>query len=419
MRKILTTLINLLLTFLLYCCGEVVTQIDDVSFEHLKHVYVNGCYLVEHINSEVNCKANNTDYFYSNGRGVFRYSLKEGITTACVFIDDLQYTIEDFAVWNDYIYYVRENSEECELWKCNYETGEETMLLSDDDITMYNDGEKLKRGIYGRSHFYIDIYEDYLFYSIYYEPEYICPVEGDILKDSFCISTLFEDDNKSGDIRETEFEGINIKGHYDFEHERYETIEIRGRKGEKILYTYNQDNILVNGKRVNFVKEPGTYNFQYSFEGEEEQHDIECLCEEKYEYSKIQDEHLTVENGKIIGMISVSRHPNIDSYLYQSNIDSDILFDLDIETGESEILYDTKSNQEKIIGYEDGTLYLVRGGKVYSHLLDGGQEKELFDLPAEKEYIIDWQAGYLIIRDEDSSNGKEGDKIISYQISNE
>lgn len=418
MKHIIRGLLNLLMVLTLYCCGGggTTAEVEDTSYEH---VYVKGCYLVEHINSDANRNGDDTNYFYMNARGVFCYSLKDGSSTAYVYMDDSEYMIDDFAVWNEYIYYVRENSEECELWKCNYKTGEETRLLSNEDITVLNNGKNLIRGKDGRGYFNIDVYEDYLYFAIMYLPEYICPIGGDILKDSFNISTLFQEDDKSGNIQQTEFEGIVIERYYNFDRERYETVGIRGKGGEKILYSYNEDSIIVDSKRVKFAKEAGTSDFQYSIDGEAGQHDIECLQQKNFECSKVKDKHLTVEEGRIIGIMSVSRHPNISYDLYQSDIDRDILFDLDIETGESWILYDTKSNQEKIIGYEEGTLYLVRDGKVYSHLLDGDQERELFELPEEEEYIIDWQAGYLIIRDKQHYNDKNGEVIIAYSTSKE
>jgi len=416
MKQIIRGILNLLMVLTLYCCGGggTTAEVEDTSYEH---VYVKGRYLVEHINSDANRNGDDTNYFYMNARGVFCYSLKEATTTAYVYLDDLEYKIHDFAVWNEYIYYVREGTEEYELWKYNYETGEEVRLLSDDDITDFFESQNFIRNK-ERDCFHIDIYEDYLYFDLSNKPVFLCYIEGDILKDSFDINSLFRTEDKSGEIQQAVYNGVKIERYYISSYGSYKTIGIRDEKGNKVLYSI-EDSIIVDNKKVRFTKEAGTSDFQYSIDGEEGQHDIEWLQEEEFECSTIEEEYLTAENGKIIGWISVSRHPNVAINLYQSDIDRDILFDLDIETGESRILYDTKSNQEKIIGYEEGTLYLVRGGKVYSHLLDGGQERELFELPEEEEYIIDWQAGYLIIRNENLFDGREGEEIIAYSTSNE
>lgn len=124
---------------------------------------------------------------------------------------------------------------------------------------------------------------------------------------------------------------------------------------------------------------------------------------------------MTIEDGKIIGVLSVSRHWAEYKYLDQYNLDKDVLFELDIKNGESRKLLDTKNNLTKIIGYQNGIVYLVKNEKVYSHELETKEETELFDLPKGKDYIIDWQADYLIIREE-FSYGQNGDIIAVYHL---
>ena len=73
---------------------------------------------------------------------------------------------------------------------------------------------------------------------------------------------------------------------------------------------------------------------------------------------------------------------------------------------------DFQINLEKIIGYQNGIIYFAGNDTVYSRELDSGQQKVLFDLPGGQDYVIDWQAGYLIIY-----NKMERDEVIAYQIS--
>ena len=163
------------------------------------------------------------------------------------------------------------------------------------------------------------------------------------------------------------------------------------------MYKGSGTGIQVNGKIVRFSKDAYTDDFKYRIGGGEFR-TITCFSGKNFNWSAIEEKNLTVENGKIIGWISVSRDYNVLSNLSQNFIIREVLFELDIETGASQILYDTVNNLEKIIGYQDGIIYFAGNDKVYSRELDSGQEKVLFDLPGGQDYVIDWQAGYLIIR---------------------
>ena len=370
-----------------------------------------GGYLVNIINSNQNGYTDEENYFYKGLVSVRCYSLEDGSIE--YYANDKGYRVEDFAVWDGNIYYVRSNDDGFELWRQDIETGEKTMILSRENIETLKGVEKLDRGsiVTPKEYCWIDVYEDYLYFVISGGYEFISPIEGDFMQECIDISTLFQEDDLSGDIQKVIYDGITIERRYLSNGKRYDTIGIRDESGHKIMYKDSGTGILVNGKNVRFSKDAHTKDFKYRKDGGE-YHTITCLQEEIFKRSDIYEKYLTVENGKIIGWLSVSRHPNISWDLYQQDLEKDVLFELDIETGESQILYDTVNNLEKIIGYQDGIIYFAGNDKVYSHELDSGQEKVLFDLPGGQDYMIDWQAGYLIIQNEDDI-----DDVIAYQVS--
>lgn len=337
-----------------------------------------------------------------------RYSLEDGSIE--YYAEDKGYEMKNFAVWDGDIYYVRSDDAGFELWKQNIQTSEKTMILSREDIETLNGGKELISGK-GSSYCRVDAYEDYLYFMISGKHEYISPIEGDFMQECIDISTLFQEDNTSGEIQRVVYDGITFERCYSSKLKRYETIGIRDGSDHKILYKGSGTGIPVNGKIVRFTKDTYTYDLKYRIGGGEFR-TITCFSGKNFNWSAVEEKNLTVENGKIIGWISVSRDPNVLSDLSQNFIIREVLFELDIETGESQILYDTVNNLEKIIGYQDGIIYFAGNDKVYSRELDSGHEKVLFDLPGGEKYIIDWQAGYLIIR------GKvKVEEVIAYKVS--
>lgn len=367
-----------------------------------------GEYLVNIINSDQNRCMDRENYFYGGHFCVRRYSLEDGSIE--YYAEDKGYEMKNFAVWDGDIYYVRSDDAGFELWKQNIQTSEKTMILSREDIETLNGGKELISGK-GSSYCRVDAYEDYLYFMISGKHEYISPIEGDFMQECIDISTLFQEDNTSGEIQRVVYDGITFERCYSSKLKRYETIGIRDGSDHKILYKGSGTGIPVNGKIVRFTKDTYTYDLKYRIGGGEFR-TITCFSGKNFNWSAVEEKNLTVENGKIIGWISVSRDPNVLSDLSQNFIIREVLFELDIETGESQILYDTVNNLEKIIGYQDGIIYFAGNDKVYSRELDSGHEKVLFDLPGGEKYIIDWQAGYLIIR------GKvKVEEVIAYKVS--
>lgn len=390
----------LIIIFLLYLFG--VLFISPLFEEK-------GGYNVEYVNSDVNPYKDEERYFYLYDRGTLRsYSFEDGTTQEHIRLSIENEWIDNYTVWGKDIYYVIDyrKGNEFEFRKLNYETGEETVLVSWEDMLWLNDG--------GTTRPYLRVYGGYIFLELSYKYTYMCPIDGDMLTDSFDVNTLFTEEDKSGEIQQAVYDGIQVERYFD--DGRYLTLGIRSQEGYKILVDYYKDrSTYVEGQRVQFRKERYSSSLQYSLDGQRTWQPVTCLQEGTYKRSDIYEEYLTVEDGKIIGLLCVSKDPNVSSGLTASNIRKDILFELDIETGESKILYDTRNNRTKIIGYRDGIVYVVKAGKVYSQQIDEKKRTELFNLTEGNKYNVDWQAGYLIIRTwEVAGNPKVGEIIRVY-----
>ena len=123
---------------------------------------------------------------------------------------------------------------------------------------------------------------------------------------------------------------------------------------------------------------------------------------------------MTWEDGKIIGLLTVSKDSNNSIRLKQYEVRNDLLFEIKLETDTSRIIYSTENNKTRIIGYRDGIVYLLKDDVIYQEELDGGEQLELLDLResglslyAEDgkhlDITFDWQGDNLIIRHRNGS----------------
>ncbi len=370
-----------------------------------------GRYLVNHINSDRNRNKSEESYFYADNYNIYCYSFSDVETEVCVQLAKGEgHMIDDYAVYEDFIYYVKKGDSINQLCCMNYKTGNEEVLLSNSDIAGFNGGNELETD----EHLCVDAHGGYLFFAIVEKYEYMCPIEGDIKTDSFNVNSLFESEGQAGDIQRVVYDGIVIE-RYVASKNKYEIRSIKDTQGYKILYTNIDPSIEVNDKQIQFSKKWETGDIWYQIDESVLRNTISIFRDDEYKNSNIDEDYLTIEDGKIIGVLSVSRHWTEYKYLDQYNLDKDVLFELDIETGESRKLFDTKNNLTKIIGYQNGIVYLVKNEKVYVRELATKEETALFDLAKGKNYIIDWQADYLIIREEFFGE-QNGDIIAVYQL---
>lgn len=372
-----------------------------------------GGYRVEHVNSDVNpCKDEERFFYLYDIRTLRSYSFEDGTIQEHISLSVDNEWIYNYTVWEEDIYYVivyymagKGRSNEYELRKLNYETGEETVLVTREDMLRLNGGETIRP--------YVQIYGGYILLKLSTRYVYMCPIDGDILTDSFDVNTLFPEEDQSGEIQQAVYDGIQVERYFD--DGRYIIVGTRSQEGQEIWVDYYKDrSAYVEGQRVQFRRERYSGSLQYSLDGQRTWQPVTCLQEKIYEMSDIYEEYLTVEDGKIIGLLCVSKHPLESFNISASETRKDILFELDIETGESRILYDTRNNKTKIIGYREGAMYLVKAGKVYSQQLDGSERMALFNLPKDSKYSIDWQAGYMIVKAWNGGSQNEGELIEVY-----
>ena len=158
--------------------------------------------------------------------------------------------------------------------------------------------------------------------------------------------------------------------------------------------------MLVGKKRVIISSEhkETQKQFTYQIEGME-QNMIDCLSRDMYKNSKLHEIYMCQESkNTLIGMLSISQDPRVNIHMYQNSIESDILFRLNIDTGESEIIYDTQDNKTKIIGFDKGTVFLLKNDyKIYAQSI-GGEMLEIASVPEGDSMIFEWYGDNLIIR---------------------
>ena len=397
-KKLFKTYIVILGIFILSGCRNYVHETD-------------GRYMVNCINDERNRNQDDENYFYTDDYRIYCYSLNTGERKTYVEVDfDKNEEIIGFESATHVLYYVKRTDAEYELIKVDCQTGEETILLSNDDIIDFNGGEELRKV---ENPFLIRLYKEFLLFATSDKSVYICPIEANIASESFNVNHLFEED-KSGKKQKVIYEGMIIERYYCKELSCYRVAGIRDEGGRNILYS-DIPSVMVDSRQISLYHDERNKRYQYQVDENEQWYDIAVLQNDDLQKTVLMEENLTEENGKIIGMISISNHPLQRYMLYQKSLEKDVLFELDIETGESRKLYDTKNNLTKIIGYQNGIVYLVKKEKVYAHELETKEETELFDLPKGCDYIIDWQAGYLIIREE-FAYGQNGDIVMVYKL---
>ena len=61
-----------------------------------------------------------------------------------------------------------------------------------------------------------------------------------------------------------------------------------------------------------------------------------------------------------------------------------MLVEIDLETDTSRMLYDTRNNRTRIVGYREGNVYLLKDHIVYKNVLKSGEQREMYDFGMRK-----------------------------------
>ena len=371
-----------------------------LCLEGCQTVGANVRFSVERINSDSNLSGSGADYYYYDG-GMFNYySFGSNEVKTREMLSEGE-RMEDFTVWNDTIYYVTrylvDRDWEWKIKRFEYKLGiVETFLPWDRMRLLYNGKENQKI-----SSVRVETHDDNLLIEIndrYSTQVYICSTDDSVNPELTDVNNLFSDENRTEAAEKVLHEGIIIERQYDEERGKYTIVRVRDEKsGRHIFSNYYEACLNVDGEDVRIWKEDS--EFWYCEESSSMKHKISCLSGSEYKNSLIFETKLTVENGKIIGLVHAVRDYRSDSYYpTQRDLRYDVLFSLNPKTGENSILYKLENNLTRILGYQDGIIYLMTDYKIYSQpVKDDRKRKLLYELPEYVVYRFDWQEEHLLV----------------------
>lgn len=335
----------------------------------------------------LNSAAQGDDYFLLWGSEIKQYSLSE---QKVVNRYGCGKTIECFAADENYIFFVVEAHStprvDGEMWRVERETGEYELIMKTNTICT------------------LTLTEGYLFYGTYgkHGDIYVCPANGNFETDSISLLEQFEDGAAGKLWEETVYQRWRI-----LRRNKDLACVIDIESGEEVynnLASYTDGVIPVSFWTGEEIVLFFNNKFVYNRLSEDRARAINDLNKMKYWYSALERKHLTMEGEKIVGLIVVAKlgaAPRIN--LVQYEIKNDLLFEIDLETDTSRIIYSTKNNRTRIIGYKEGMVYLLQDGVIYQETIEGTDREKLLDLQEEgwelSPHMIyfDWHGNHLII----------------------
>lgn len=348
-------------------------------------------YVVKRLSAESNARGDDEKYIFRQGKKILSYSLKTEELTEFDINKPEGERITCDAIVGDQVYYVLSNHI-VRRFDCKKQIDKE--VLSEEDLSSICSFEYWPESGY----LFITGSEKVLLLMIK-DRAFICPADGDLKTDCIGVNTLFPEEDKTGGEQIIRYRGMRIGRRYDVKKERYQIIDIWEEKDGRSLFSYNE-RYTIKAEKIQVIMDHtwGYCNYTYLAEGTPKEQDIRCLNVTAYKDSHIQGNKLTTENGDIIGLVHVPRESCYDSFdPSQDDLKYDALFRLNPQTGENSILYKTENNCTRIIGYQDGVIYLLRDFKIYSSIMESREEKLIAELPEDTYYEFDWQGDYLIV----------------------
>ena len=105
----------------------------------------------------------------------------------------------------------------------------------------------------------------------------------------------------------------------------------------------------------------------------------------------------------------------------QKHLERELLVEIDLETDTSRMLYDTRNNRTRIVGYREGNVYLLKDHIVYKNVLKTGEQREMYDLGQEsmlwyeedgehKDVHFEWYGDYMVVW---SYNNGDGENLVT------
>lgn len=349
-------------------------------------------YVITRLNAESNLRGNGEEYVFWKGNKVILYTLETGETREYEFEKPERKGIERGIITGSQIYYVLTDHT---VRRYDWEKQTDEEIFSEEEILDMCGWEEWPEA----SYIFLDLPDDCLSLQIcrggvirdtdmWSEAHiFICPVEGNMKTDCVEANTLFPEEDRTGRDQVIRYRGIRIRRFYDVRSQKYRISELREAKQRIIFRTWGQ--------------------FTYRVAGKLEEHEIKCLSQSAYQVARLQENNITEEeNGEFVGLLQVPRNMRCDPIdPPQDELNYDVLFRLNPQTGESSILYSPWNKSTRIIGYQDGVAYLLRDFKIYSRVIESEEEKPIAELPEDTYYEFDWQGDYLIVIDRDGIFG--------------
>lgn len=355
-------------------------------------------YTILRLNADSNPRGDGEDYILRsmNSKKVLRYSFETGEETEYyIEVPEGESIERGGVVVGDQVYYVL-TDDAVRRYDCGKQTDEE--IFSKEDIhRMYGQEELSEHASISITRYgecVVLFLKEYLKEYIY-----VCPMDGDFKTDCVEVNTLFPKEDRTGREQSIRYHGMRVKRYYDAEKDEYVIIELGDEGRGPVFFSFEprfSTTIRIDGELISMSRERGTCS--YWVEGDLKEHKIDCLNTSEFNYSVIQQKKSTIENGEIIGLVHVIKNFRCESWdPSQDEVKYDVLFRLDPKTGKNSILYRTKNNRTRIIGYQDGVIYLMNNYKIYTRTV-GSKRAELFlELPRDTGYMFDWQGDYLIV----------------------
>jgi len=160
--------------------------------------------------------------------------------------------------------------------------------------------------------------------------------------------------------------------------------------------------VTADGTLIEICKELDSCKYTLKVEGVS--HDITALPDFGVKESGLAN-YFVVEGDTIIGIFQITRGTNglpPDNFIRERQLKKELLVSINYKTGDSEILFNTKNNKTRIIGYSNGNIYLLKDGKIICQNLSDNSEKEIYTLTydGDKQLSFSWVGSRLIIFDE-------------------
>ena len=141
----------------------------------------------------------------------------------------------------------------------------------------------------------------------------------------------------------------------------------------------------------------GTFTYKVN----EEAKNIECLNEHEYYNCFLANTSITTYKDKIIGLLEVPRSRDGSFQSFQRYLKYDLLFELDPITNESQIIYQTESKYQRIVGYDEGKAYIYEGNRIYEVDIDTNKMELLKEIEPYEKLEFNWTDEGLTIDNAD------------------